>query len=201
MTSFPANEGPFVQSEDVSIRRMRDDTHDHLWMSSWLTDERVLEFYEGRDNPHDLAKVVEKFGPRARGEDSTVPCIMLHDGVPIGYIQYYPVAESERHEYQLESIDGVYGVDMFIGNPDLWNQGIGTRMLSMLVDYLFDELDALKVVIDPQVANHRAVRSYEKCGFKRVKVLQNHELHEGEFRDCWLMTIDRKPASERAHIR
>ena len=201
MTSFPENEGSFVQSEDIAIRRMRDDTHDYLWMSGWLTDERVLEFYEGRDNPHNLAKVVEKFGPRARGQDSTVPCIMLHDGVPIGYIQYYPVAESERHEYQLETIDGVYGVDLFIGNPDLWNQGIGTRMLSMLVDYLFDELDALKVVIDPQVSNHRAVRSYEKCGFNRVKVLQNHELHEGEFRDCWLMTIDRKPASERAHIR
>ena len=198
MTSFPENEGSFVQSEDIAIRRMRDDTHDYLWMSGWLTDDRVLEFYEGRDNPHDLAKVVEKFGPRARGQDSTVPCIMLHDGVPIGYIQYYPVAESERHEYQLETIDGVYGVDLFIGNPDLWNQGIGTRMLSMLVDYLFDELDALKVVIDPQVSNHRAVRSYEKCGFERVKVLQNHDLHEGEYRDCWLMTIDRKPVSERA---
>ena len=84
MTSFPENEGSFVQSEDIAIRRMRDDTHDYLWMSGWLTDERVLEFYEGRDNPHDLAKVVEKFGPRARGEDSTVPCIMLHESIPIG---------------------------------------------------------------------------------------------------------------------
>ena len=198
MASFPENEGSFVQSEDIAIRRMRDDTHDYLWMSGWLTDDRVLEFYEGRDNPHDLAKVVEKFGPRARGQDSTVPCIMLHEDVPIGYIQYYPVAESERHEYQLETIDGVYGVDLFIGNPDLWNQGIGTRMLSMIVDYLFDELDALKVVIDPQVSNHRAVRSYEKCGFERVKVLQNHDLHEGEYRDCLLMTIDRKPVSDRS---
>ena len=180
---------------------MRDDTHDYLLMSSWLTDERVLEFYEGRDNPHDLAKVVEKFGPPARGEGNVVPCIMFHEGVPIGYIQYYAVAESERHEYEIETIDGVYGVDLFIGKPDLWNQGIGTRLLSMLVNYLFDEPGAVKIVIDPRVSNHRAVRSYEKCGFKRVKVLQNHELHESEYRDCWLMTIDRKPASERTYRR
>ena len=185
----------------LSVRYMLDTDEDYAAMATWLSDERVLEFYEGRDNPHDLAKVVETFGPRAQGEDNVVPCIMLHEGVPIGYMQYYPVAESERHKYQIESIDGVYGVDLFIGNPDLWGKGIGTRALSMLVDYLFDELDVLKVVIDPQVSNHRAVRCYEKCGFKRVKVLQNHKLHEGEFRDCWLMTIDRKPASERAHIR
>ena len=168
-------------------------------MSGWLTDDRILEFYEGRDDPHDFAKVVEKFGPPARGEGSLVPCIMLHEGVPIGYIQYYSVAESERHEYEIDTIDGVYGVDLFIGKPALWNQGIGTRMLSMLVDYLFDELGALRIVIDPRVSNHRAVRSYEKCGFKRVKVLQNHELHEGEYRDCWLMTIDCKPASDHSH--
>ena len=51
---------------------MRDDTRDYILMSGWLTDERVLEFYEGRDNPHDLAKIIEKFGPLARGDDNVV---------------------------------------------------------------------------------------------------------------------------------
>lgn len=33
----------------------------------------------------------------------------------------------------------------------------------------------------------RAIRCYEACGFRKVKRLPAHELHEGQWKDCWLM--------------
>ena len=189
---LPPNDSPFVRAGEVSIRRMQDDLGDLRLMSKWLTDDRVLEFYEGRDKPYDLPKVREKFATRARGKDRVVPCILSYQGGPIGYIQYYPVTSREEDEYGIQTGEGVYGVDLFIGEPELWNRGIGTRALSALVDYLFDGLGAVRVVIDPQASNRRAIRSYEKCGFRKVKLLPRHELHEGEYRDCWLMAIDRE---------
>jgi hypothetical protein len=72
-----------------------------------------------------------------------------------------------------------------------WNQGIGTKILSTLVNYLFAELQAEKIVIDPNVRNTRAIRCYEKCGSEKVKILPKHELHEKEYRDSWLMVRDR----------
>ena len=45
-------------------------------MSRWLADERVLEFYDGRGNPCDVAMVTGKCGPRAQGKDRVVPCLM-----------------------------------------------------------------------------------------------------------------------------
>ncbi len=41
--------------------------------------------------------------------------------------------------------------------------------------------------MDPQAWNTRALRVYEKNGFKKKKYLEKHEMHEGELRDCWLI--------------
>ena len=49
---------------------------------------------------------------------------------------------------------------------------------------------------DPQAWNERAIRCYEKCGFKKVKLLPKHELHEGEYRDCWQIEYKSKRSGE-----
>jgi len=82
-------------------------------------------------------------------------------------IQYYSLndlPETDKQMYCLEKTDDVYAMDLFIGETQYWNQGIGTKLISVVVNYLFEELEAVKVVI-PQVWNTRAIRCYEKCGF------------------------------------
>ncbi len=169
---------------------MRDDPADYALMARWLTDERVLEFYEGRDDPYPLERVIEKYGPRVRGEEPVASCLILYREQPIGYVQYYalaPYAES----FSIEDARDTFGIDIFIGEPDHWDRGIGTEAVSAMLAYLLDELSATRAVIDPRVDNPRAVRCYEKAGFRKVMVLPKHELHEGEYRDAWLMTIER----------
>jgi aminoglycoside 6'-N-acetyltransferase len=41
--------------------------------------------------------------------------------------------------------------------------------------------------MDPQLRNKRALRCYEKCGFTPVKILPQHEQHEGIMEDCHLI--------------
>ncbi|MBI4202238.1 MAG: acetyltransferase [Chloroflexi bacterium] len=173
----------------LRIRLLRNAEQDYTLMARWLSDERVLEFIFGRDTPYEYAKVVQKYGPRTEGRDPVVACIFGQAGLPLGYVQFYPVPDAA--EYGLETAEGVYGVDLFIGEPEQWNKGIGTVILEAFTQHLFDGLGAVRIVIDPQVTNSRAIRCYEKCGFKRVKLLPRHELHEGEWRDAWLMVKDR----------
>ena len=177
-----------IEQPGLAIRLMRDDSQDHGLMAKWLSDERVLEYVYGRDNRFDLARVVAKFGPKARGEDEVVPCILEYRDIPVGYLQYYPVQDAAW--YQIDTVESVLAIDMYIGEPAHWDRGIGTKALRMLMGYLFSELGANRIVIDPHVANRRAVRCYEKSGFKKVKVLKENELHEGAYRDCWLMVVD-----------
>ena len=182
---------PFIEDGEIAIRRMRDELSDYHLMARWLTDERVLEFYEGRDNPHDLTKIQEKYSPRVMGVEQVIPCILLYQDRPIGYIQYYPLAAQQVLWRYLDSAQGVYSLDLFIGEAHLWDQGIGTRAVSAMTRYLFEGLDAQRVTIDPRVSNHRAVRCYEKAGFRKIRLLPRQELHEGEHWDCWLMVMER----------
>jgi aminoglycoside 6'-N-acetyltransferase len=111
----------------------------------------------------------------------------LHDDNPIGYVQFYPVSEEDKAFYGYSLEETIYGMDQFIGEPSYWNSSIGTQMVTAVAAYLFREIGASKVIMDPQARNARAIRCYEKCGFTKVKLLPQRELHEGVWQDCWLM--------------
>ncbi|MBW4561698.1 MAG: acetyltransferase [Mojavia pulchra JT2-VF2] len=184
-----------VHKDEITIRLMQDNMQDYQLMAKWLTDEKVLEFYEGRDNPFPLARIVETYKPMVMGEDPVIPCLVYYHNTPIGYLQYFllnNLSETDRQMYCLEKTNNVYGIDLFIGETNYWQKGIGTKMLSAFVNYLFEVLRADKIVIDPHVDNIRAIRCYEKCGFVKVKLLPAHELHEGKYPDSWLMAIEPK---------
>ncbi|MGE5560287.1 MAG: GNAT family N-acetyltransferase [Chloroflexota bacterium] len=177
----------------MTIRPMRDSASDLAVMARWLSDPRVLEFYEGRDRPHDVEMVRDGFLRRTEVKGET-PCIVEVHGRPIGYIQFYPIDADEAAEYGLDPGEAVYGIDQFIGEPALWDQGLGRAMVRLMLSYLLGERGAARVVLDPAVDNERAIRCYQACGFRRVKLLPEHELHEGRRRDCWLMAVTRETA-------
>ena len=108
----------------------------------------------------------------------------------IGYIQFYRVGEYWRNSYELPAdydLESMYGIDQFIGEVSSWNRGLGTRSISLLLRYLFQTKGARKVILDLLVTNLRAIRRYEQCGFRKVKILKAHEMHEGVLRDALLL--------------
>lgn len=161
-------------------------------LARWRSDPRVLEFYGGRDKPLDPASVRSRYFLRRR--DSVTgrfyeyrPCIVETDRGPVGFVQYYrlPWRESALFGYAPE--ERVYAVDYFIGETSLWGRGLGPRLVELVRDYLVEARSALRVVADPRVTNPRSVRSLEKAGFRKVRLLPAHEVHEGVLSDCWLM--------------
>jgi aminoglycoside 6'-N-acetyltransferase len=179
-----------IRTADLAIRLMRDDIADYEALARWLSDPRVLEFYDGRDHPLSLADAIKKYSPRILAADLVTPCLLALLDQPVGYMQYYPVNDESKAAYGLDAshdVTGLYAFDQFIGEPGRWNQGLGTRAVTLMLEYLFGHKKACKIVIDPQARNPRAIRCYEKCGFRIVKLLPNNELHEGKMEDCWLM--------------
>lgn len=160
-------------------------TEDEQLLVKWLSDPEVLQYYEGRDQPHDLELVRAHFYNQ---DDEAARCVVEYDGRPIGYIQFYELETEERAKYgYADHGEIIYGTDQFIGETDCWNRGIGSQLVKSMTAYLIQEKHARKIVMDPQAWNERALSCYEKCGFKRVKKLPQHELHEGQMRDCWLI--------------
>ncbi|UYZ24183.1 GNAT family N-acetyltransferase [Mesobacillus jeotgali] len=169
------------QNGSLMVRRLRE--QDKHLLAKWLSTPEVLEYYEGRDNRFDLNKVDQVF---YASEDEGVKCIIEYEENSIGYIQFYELDQATKKVYGYET-GRIFGTDQFIGEVDYWNRGIGTLLVNSMTEFLFTHMKADKVVMDPQVWNERSINCYEKCGFKKVKFLPNHEFHEGELRDCWLI--------------
>jgi len=182
-----------ARDRDLGIRRMRDEEDDYQLMSRWLNDERVKGYWHGDTEPFPMDRILEKYGPRARGEVPTTPCFITLEDRPIGYIQFYRTDDwSEwRDQMGLDPRADRWALDVVIGRPDLWDQGLGTRSVKMLLEYLFTHEAAAEVVLSPLASNMRAVRCYEKAGFHKVRLVPNGELHDGEWRDAWLMAVRR----------
>jgi aminoglycoside 6'-N-acetyltransferase len=180
------------QNEQIALRKMEDIITDYELMAKWLSTEEVLDYYEGRSNSFDLEKVIKKFAPRVKGEVEVVPCLIEHSQKPIGYIQYY-IANPEEYEVgntiNMKNYRSPYGIDLFIGETDNWNKGIGTTALCAMISYLFNSKNADIIFIDPQTWNKRAIRCYEKSGFIPRGVIKNRELHDGEYKDSLIMAI------------
>ncbi|BBI35821.1 GNAT family N-acetyltransferase [Cohnella abietis] len=174
------------QENEISIRTLESEDADLL--VKWLSDPTVLEYYEGRDRPHDMGLVKEHF---YEDVEEITQCIVLYKSTEIGYIQFYEIDEEEIEKYEYKEFTGkIYGMDQFIGETEYWNQGIGSRLIHLAVRYLINEKSANKIVMDPQAWNTRALRVYEKNGFIKKKYLEKNEWHEGEYRDCWLIEYE-----------
>lgn len=172
------------QNDALHVRKLVETDKEKL--AKWLSDPRVLEYYEGRDQPHDIEMVTEHFFNRENSE--VTGCIIEYKGVEIGYIQFYPLEADEKEEYgYTDTPEAIFGTDQFIGEVSYWNKGIGKLLVSSMIEYLIKEKSADRVVMDPQSWNERAIACYEKCGMKKVKFLPKHEMHEMELRNCWLM--------------
>lgn len=95
---------------------------------------------------------------------SVEPIIVELDGKPIAYLQAYDPHLEDDHPYQDQPF-GTIGLDLTIGEPTLVGIGHGSALLRQFVAQLFAE-GTPRVIIDPDPTNTRAIRAYEKAGFR-----------------------------------
>jgi aminoglycoside 6'-N-acetyltransferase len=113
------------------------------------------------------------------GED-TVAYGIERDGELIGGIQFY---EESEPEYRHASID------LFVGTAHQ-DRGLGTDAVRTLARYLFEERGHHRLTIDPAAANARAIRAYQRVGFRLVGVMRQYERGaDGSFHDSLLMDM------------
>lgn len=172
-----------INNKEIVLRKLKQT--DKTLLQKWLTDKRVLNYWEGQSAIFDPERIKSDFYTKKEG---LTRAIIEHNGKAIGYCQMYPLDKESQKEYNYQSSkDIVYGVDQFIGEPDYWGQGIGTAFMKLLLDYLINIKNAETVILDPHTDNLRAIRCYEKAGFKIIKLLPKHEMHDNIMVDCYLM--------------
>jgi aminoglycoside 6'-N-acetyltransferase len=110
------------------------------------------------------------------GRDTTRPFIFTADGEDVGYIQYWFIGHHRNEAWLADNPwlgvlpPETIGVDLSIGPGDRLSKGLGTAALVAFVTML-REAGFSRIIIDPDPKNLRAVRAYEKAGFRAIPEL------------------------------
>ncbi|ADL52386.1 GNAT family N-acetyltransferase [Clostridium cellulovorans] len=85
--------------------------------------------------------------------------------------------------------NSVATVGISIGDEEYKGKGYGTDAMKTLVNFIFNEVNVNKVKLNVFSFNERAIKSYEKVGFKKEGVLRQEIYRFGKYYDVIVMGI------------
>ena len=178
-----------VAQNPYRIHEMADHAASWQRMSDWLCDPRVSRHYGGEHYRFSPEQARAHYRPRVLGTEPVQGSFLVWQERAVGFLQYYEVPDPMDYQISPDEVEqeGLWALDLFIGEPELWGQGHGRAFISLMVTHLFESCGASRVWIDPFVGNTRAIRAYQACGFEPIKRLIAHEEHDGVMQDCLLM--------------
>jgi RimJ/RimL family protein N-acetyltransferase len=121
---------------------------------TWLSKEHVKLWWNDGDDT--LEKAARHYGK----EEDVARFILIEAGggeKPFGYFQYYFAP------------DGSIGIDQFIGEETYVNRGVGEKAIRMFIQMIMRRHKPPAIILDPSPDNKRAIRCYEKVGFKHYE--------------------------------
>ncbi|WP_421855804.1 GNAT family N-acetyltransferase [Oricola sp.] len=149
---------------DPDIRFMPVTAADLPVLRAWLESPHMREWWGDADT--ELGYISDML----EGRDTTRPFIFHVDGERLGYIQYWIIGDAiaagfqDKEPWLADLPAEAIGVDLSIGDPARLSKGVGTAVLTAFLRRLAGE-GFQTIIIDPDEANGRAVRAYEKAGF------------------------------------
>jgi aminoglycoside 6'-N-acetyltransferase len=130
-------------------------------VTRWLAAPHVSQWWPDVDRQ--LANI------RRHLEETDIELFVVHAAQrPIGYLQSYDVPAG-GHPFP-DQPSGSRGIDQFIGEADMIDRGHGSAFIRVFVDQLF-AAGVPRVMTDPDPANKRAIRAYEKAGFSADRLV------------------------------
>ncbi len=117
--------------------------------------------------------------------------VIVADGAPVGYLCWQTPPQNELEVAGLTDLpEDLVDVDVFIGEPEFMGRGVGPRSLGLLLARWRLDPSVTLAGVGTSVSNERAIRAFEKAGFRRFR-----EFQDPEFGSCWYMVVDVRDAT------
>ena len=163
----------------IEFRPLR--TDDLPLLRDWLARQHVRRWW--RDS---IEESLTEYEQAIVGVDPTDHYLILREDRPIGMIETYLVSDHPEWEAIAQVGEGVAGLDLLIGDPELTGRGLGPRILATFAEQVvFASPGTRACVAAVDEENRRSWRAFEKAGFQYVRDV------EEDGRPHRLMRLDR----------
>jgi len=147
----------------------------------WFNDPEIRHYLEVY---LPMSKAAEEgwFEAQLKDDSSRIFAIETEEGVHIGNISLGELDWKNRKAF----------LGIVIGEKEYWGRGYGTDAIISLLDFAFKEMNLHRVYLYTYDFNQRALRCYEKCGFRHEGRARQAHFTDGKYHDYLLMAILRE---------
>lgn len=158
--------------------------HELEIVQKWYNDDEVMYWGSGArpDIMYTLDYLENVWYEEIFSDSCSRMMIQTKDGLPIGLIGYNDMNMRERK----------CRLSIFIGEKGFWGNGYGSDAINAFTKYLFNRWNLNRIEVDTWDGNERAVKCYEKCGFKVEGRLRKARFVDGQYRDEIILGIIRE---------
>lgn len=115
----------------------------------------------------------------APGRDLIFMMVHRDSGDVIGHVGLYQL------DHRVRSSEFA----VLIGNRDYWGRGLGEIATRYMVEYGFAQLNLHRIQLEVLTSNARAIRLYEKVGFRHEGTRRAVQYKDGQYHDAHLMSV------------
>jgi RimJ/RimL family protein N-acetyltransferase len=87
-------------------------------------------------------------------------------------------------------------LSIFVADPAMRGQGIGSRAMRLLIEYAFEFLNLHRLYLRTTAGNPAVLNFYQKLGFKVEGQLRKHEFIRGRYVDKIVMGLIREDLAD-----
>ena len=148
----------------IELIAFKDEKETYELIHKWCSQKYIYEWFEQRPLSYD--KIVKKYKDKLlKGKQNLF--IINYDNKPIGFVQIYQYSDKVFDE--IKTYKNIYEYDLFIGDNKYLNKGIGTKAISIINEYIYDNYSADCIILRPFKRNINAIKCYQKNKFKIIK--------------------------------
>ncbi|MCL6518577.1 MAG: GNAT family N-acetyltransferase [Armatimonadetes bacterium] len=151
--------GPTLVGKKAKLRPLRDDDLERR--VKWLNDPETHKLLMGCEPSRQLYLAdAQRWRSILESDPSAlVFAIDTIHGRHIGDVDLHNIDKSKKSAK----------LTILIGDKSYWDRGYGSDVIKTLLDYAFSDLGLESVALRVFAFNKRAMRCYEKCGFRQVE--------------------------------
>jgi len=177
---------PFLIGERIYLRAL--EPEDAATLKQFISDAEVTRTLQAY-RPYTIAQELEFIERATKSENDIILGITTKTEDKL-------IGTSGLHRIDWRDRRTEFGI--LIGAKDEWNKGYGTDATRTIVRYAFEILNLNRVGLRVYEHNARAMRAYEKAGFRKEGVLRQEAFREGRYWDTIMMGVLRSDLVERA---
>lgn len=164
-----------IEGEHVRLRKL--ERGDLPALHRWMNDREVMAWARfSPDHMTSMAALEKEYEKELAGEDHDRTTFFIEDLASGKAIGWCTIRTWDRKHVSAN-------VGIGLGEKALWGKGFGTEAVRLLLEVVFDHQGWHRAELYTLAENERAIRSAEKCGFRRCGHERESVFYNGSFHD------------------